>query len=416
MVGLVSVRSVLTVLTTSLIAFSFASATQKEGVLHTFHGVPDGGTPSVRVLADGHGGLYGTSVAGGAFNQGCVFHLLPGSDGTWTETVLYSFSGPDGNSPDSSLILDSAGNLYGTTAGGGAYSGGVAFELTPSSTLPWTETALHNFGNGTDGSDPQSELVFDSVGNLYGSTQFGGASGGFENGGTVYRLSPGSAGWTETVLYSFPLSYSGPDGDLPAGTVVIDRAGNLYGVTQAGGFYGYGTVYELTPSSDGTYKERIIHSFNLTSGSLPDATLVFDTAGNLYGTTMFGGDQSLCQPSGCGTVFRLQRNPDKTWSETVLRALKKEDGWCAVGPVAFDSTGNLYAAAQCGGAAAWGSVFELMPSATVPWSERVVHSFTNDPDGASPYAGVIVDASGHLFGTTIKGGSANSGTVFEIAP
>jgi uncharacterized repeat protein (TIGR03803 family) len=368
------------------------------------------------VLADGHGGLYGTTIAGGAFNQGCVFHLLRGSDGAWIETVLYSFSGPDGNSPDSSLILDPAGNLYGTTAGGGLYSGGVAFELTPSSTLPWTETVLHNFGNGTDGSDPQAELVFDSSGNLYGTTQFGGASGGFENGGTVYRLSPGSAGWTETVLYSFPLSYSGPDGDLPAGTVVIDKAGNLYGVTQAGGFYGYGTVYELTPSSDGTYKERIIHSFNLTNGSLPDATLVFDAAGNLYGATMFGGDRNLCQPSGCGTVFRLQRNPDKTWSETVLRALKTEDGWCAVGPIAFDSTGNLYAAAQCGGASSWGSVFELMPSSTAPWPERVIHSFTNSPDGASPYAGVIVDSAGHLFGTTIKGGSANSGTVFEIAP
>jgi uncharacterized repeat protein (TIGR03803 family) len=416
MVGIVSLRSVRMILTASLLALPFATATPKEGVPHTFHGVPDGGNPLVRVLADGRGGLYGTSVTGGAFDQGCVFHLMPDLHGSWTETVLYSFSGTDGNSPDSSLILDSAGNLYGTTAGGGAYSGGVAFELSPSSNLPWTETVLHSFGNGTDGSDPQAELVFDSAGNLYGTTQSGGASGGFENGGTVYRLSPASGGWTETVLYSFPLSYSGPDGDLPAGTVVIDRAGNLYGVTQAGGFYGYGAVYELTPSADGSYKERIIHSFNLTDGSLPDATLVFDAAGNLYGTTMFGGDRNLCEPSGCGTVFRLQRSSKNSWSETVLRALKKVDGWCAIGPVAFDSEGHLYAAAECGGASAWGSILALTPGSSAPWSERVMHSFTNDPDGASPGAGVIIDSAGHLFGTTIHGGSVNFGTVFEITP
>lgn len=399
-----------------LISLPFASATPGQDVLYTFHGVPDGGNPSVRLLADNLGGFYGTTGTGGEFNDGCVFHLIPGSDGTWSETVLYSFSGTDGDSPDSSLILDAAGNLYGTTAGGGAFSGGIAFELSPSSTLPWTETVLHSFGNGLDGSDPQSELVFDSVGNLYGTTQFGGSNGGFENGGTVYRLSPGAVGWVETVLYSFPLSYSGPDGDLPAGTVVMDKAGDLYGVTQAGGFYGYGSIFELTPSTDGSYRERIIHSFNLTEGSLPDATLVFDAHGNLYGTTLFGGDKNLCEPNGCGTVFRLQRHADRTWSITVLRALKNTDGWCAIGPVAFDSAGNLYAAAECGGAYGWGSVFQLIPGPTAPWSERILHSFTNNPDGASPYAGVIVDAAGHVFGTTMNGGTANLGTVFEIAP
>ncbi len=416
MPGIRALHSAFIVLNAFLISLPFASATPKERVLYTFHGSPDGANPSVRLISDGHGGFYGTAGTGGEFNKGCVFHLTPGSDGTWAESILYSFSGLDGYSPDSSLLPDAAGNLYGTTAGGGIFSGGVAFELSPSSTLPWTETVLHNFGNGTDGSDPQSELVFDSAGNLYGTTQFGGSSGGFDNGGTVYRLSPGSGGWTETVLYSFPLSYSGPDGDLPAGTVVIDKAGNLYGVTQAGGFYGYGAIFELTPSTDGSYRERIIHSFNLTDGSLPDATLVFDGAGNLYGTTLFGGDKHLCEPNGCGTIFRLQRHADRTWSATVLRALKQTDGWCAIGPVAFDSAGNLYAAAECGGAYAWGSVLQLIPSSTVPWPERVVHSFTNSPDGRSPYAGVIVDAAGRLFGTTIFGGSADLGTVFEIAP
>jgi len=416
MPGIRALHSTFVILIAFLISLPFASAAPKERVIHTFHGNPDGANPSVRLISDGHGGFYGTAGTGGEFNEGCVFHLAPGSDGAWRESILYSFSGPDGDSPDSSLIFDAAGNLYGTTAAGGAFSGGVAFELSPSSSLPWTETVLHNFGNGTDGSDPQSELVFDSAGNLYGTTQFGGASGGFENGGTVYRLSPGSGGWTETILYSFPLNYGGPDGDLPAGTVAIDKAGNLYGVTQAGGFYGYGSIFELTPSSDGSYRERIIHSFNLTDGSLPDATLVFDSAGNLYGTTTFGGDTTLCPPNGCGTVFRLQRHADRTWSATVLRALKQADGWCAIGPVAFDSAGNLYAAAECGGAYGWGSVLQLIPSSTVPWPERVVHSFINGPDGRFPGAGVIVDGAGHLFGTTIYGGTADLGTVFEIVP
>ena len=198
MVGIVSVRSVRIIFTASSIALPFASATPKEGVLHTWHGVPDGAIPRL--------GCWPTDAEVFTGQPRMCFSPRARREGTWTETVLYSFRGPDGNSPDSSLILDSAGNLYGTTAGGGAYSGGVAFELPPSPILPWTETVPHHFGNGSDGGDPQPELVFDSAGNLYGATQFGGASGGFENGGTVYRLSPGSAGWTETVLYSFPLS------------------------------------------------------------------------------------------------------------------------------------------------------------------------------------------------------------------
>jgi uncharacterized repeat protein (TIGR03803 family) len=130
---------------------------------------------------------------------------------------------------------------------------------------------------------------------------------------------------------------------------------------------------------------------------------------------MFGGNLSLCQPNGCGTVFRLKKHANNSWSAQVLHSLRETDGWCAVGPVAFDSRGNLYAAAQCGGANAWGSIFKLVPTSTGPWSEQVLHSFTNSPDGAQPYAGVVLD-SGHIFGTTIFGGSANLGTVFEIAP
>jgi len=241
----------------------------------------------VRVIADASGNLYGSTVLGGKFGDGCIFELRPSANGGWHESILYNFSRPDGSSPDGSLVFDTAGNLYGTTAGGGTHGGGVVFELSPTSSGPWTETILHNFGNGTDstdGYDPQAEMVFDSAGNLFGTTQFGGTGSGFENGGTVFRLSPSADGWNYSQLYSFPGSYSGPDGNLPAGGLAIDQSGNLFGVAQAGGANGSGAVYELSPVGDGTYTEKIIFSFNGNNGRLPNSTPVFDSAGNLYGT------------------------------------------------------------------------------------------------------------------------------------
>jgi len=145
-----------------------------ERTLHSFRGTPDGATPLVRVIADASGNLYGATGLGGKFSDGCVFKLSPSANDGWRESILYDFSGPDGSSPDGSLVFDTAGNLYGTTAGGGTYGGGVAFELVPASSGEWTETILHHFGNGTDGYDPQAEMVFDSAGNLFGTTQFGG--------------------------------------------------------------------------------------------------------------------------------------------------------------------------------------------------------------------------------------------------
>jgi uncharacterized repeat protein (TIGR03803 family) len=410
-------RSIFSLFASLLLSLSLASAAVSERVLHSFLGTPDGGNPSARLIADANGNLYGTGAIGGEFGDGCVFKLSASSNGTWTETILYSFSGSDGQAPDASLLFDSVGNLYGTTAAGGAYSGGVAFELSPSWSLPWSETILHNFGNGTDGSDPQAEMIFDAAGNLYGTTQFGGTGSGYQNGGTVFRLTPSASGWTETLLYSFPGSYSGPDGDLPGGSVVMDASGNLFGVAQAGGQYGKGAVYELSPNGDGTFNESIIHSFNISNGDLPNSTLVFDGAGHLYGTTLFGGNTTACPDEGCGTVFRLTKTASNTWASTVLRELNKTtDGWEMVGPVAFDSAGNLYAAAQAGGYKGSGTIFELSPRATAPWFERVVHYFANTPDGADPAAGVIVNSAGDLFGTTSGGGSAQFGTLFEITP
>ncbi len=194
------------------------------------------------MIADASGNLYGTTLIGGANdNSGCVFKLSRNGSG-WSETVLHSFNSTDGWQPTGALVFDQSGNLYGTAFGGGAYGGGVAFELSPSSNGAWTETILHNFGYYNDGHGAGSNLIFDADGNLYGTTTY---ASGERKGGTVFKLSPGPNGWTETILYTFPASTGGPDGDGPVGGVVIDHDGNLYGVTETGGANGYGAMYEL---------------------------------------------------------------------------------------------------------------------------------------------------------------------------
>ena len=396
-----------------LISLTSALATTRERILYTFQGVPDGANPAAPLVADAKGNFYGTAANGCAYNYGCVFELSH-TVGIWTVAVLHSFSGPDGATPSASVILDAAGNIFGTTALGGDFNSGTAFKLTPSTSGPWTETVIHSFGSGTDGYQP-SELILSSTGDLYGITQFGGtASSGPNNGGTVYRLTYAANEYTETLLYSFPGDFLGPNGDLPFGGLAIDHAGNLYGVTQAGGAAGKGAVFVLARAADGSFTERIIHSFHLTDGDLPNSTPVFDSAGNLYGTTYFGGNANLCPSEGCGVIYQLKKNSDGSWSEIVLRALQKEDGWEAVGPVVFDRAGNLYAAAQAGGAYSWGTILKLTPR-SAPWSETIVHNFTNNPDGASP-SGILVDSSGSIFGTTGAGGTSQMGVIFEIAP
>jgi uncharacterized repeat protein (TIGR03803 family) len=405
--------AVLTLLIASLSVSAMAQS--REHVLYAFGGLAPGcGDPTAPLVADEAGNLYGTTPGGGANEDGCVFELSP-SDKGWDYTLLYSFSGPDGEQPWAGLVFDKAGNLYGTARGGGAYGVGVAFEMSPAADGGWTETVLHSFGNGDDGSGPQSDLTFDDAGNLYGTTV---GSGGERRGGTVYKLSPGLGGWTETVLYSFPASIAGPDGDSPAGGVVMDREGRLYGNTLVGGALGDGAVYELSPSGGG-YDEKVIYSFNVYDGLQPISGLTMDRNGNLYGTTSSGGDMSVCYYVGCGIVFELAKDSEGNWNEKVLHEMTGSDGSYTVGPVVFDSAGNLYAAAEFGGINL-GSVFELTPTRTGPWKETVLHLFDyhlpNGKDGESPWAGVIFDR-GRVFGTTASGGgSYNSGTVFEITP
>ena len=214
--------------------------------------------------------------------------------------MLYSFNfnGTDGADPAAGLIFDAAGNLYGTTYGGGTYDWGTVFELTPAAGGGWTEKVLYSFLGGADGFFPAADLIFDAAGNLYGTTGYGGA---YDNG-TVFELTPtGGGDWTEKLLHSFSYNLNGMDGTYPQAGLIFDAAGNLYGTTVGGGNYGGGTVFELTPTAGGNWTETVLHNFNRngTDGADPYAGLIFDGAGNLYGTTSFG------DVYGDGTVFQL---------------------------------------------------------------------------------------------------------------
>jgi uncharacterized repeat protein (TIGR03803 family) len=394
---------VLLLLLFSETTFTFAQARGR--VLYPLSPYPGCGDSLTALIAERNGNLYGTASTGGSANNGCVFGLSPSRTG-WQETIIYSFDGTDGSGPRGALVFDRAGNLYGT-AGGGAYDAGVAFELSLSADGGWAEGVLHNFGNGEDGAGPECNLILDTQGNLYGTTNRGGP----HEVGTVFKLSPSGGDWAETILYSFSSGINGPGGSFPTGGLVMDREGRLYGVTTYGGEYGGGTVFQLTPSESGSYSEKIIHSFDGTDGSNPNS-LAMDQSGNLYATTEFGG-------YGFGTVTELIKQPDGGWGENVLHMMNSDDGAYVVGPAAFDSEGNLYAAAELGAINGMGSIFMLAPTPSGPWTETVLHrfdfQFPDGEDGARPYAGVLV---GHekVFGTTSQGGIYNGGIVFEGTP
>lgn len=402
-----------------LISLNYLSVfARSERVIYAFAGYPDCGNLSTAPLvSDSDGNLYGTTLDGGTDKQGCVFELSRDTEGKWTEVIIHSFSGVDGRAPAAALTLDKFGDLYGTTEGGGIYGGGTAFRLRRSTDGEWAESVLYNFGNSNDGFGPQCQLVFDVAGNLYGTTLSGGNRRGSLQGGTVFKLSPTSEGWAETILYSFPGRIAGPNGTGPVGGIVIDGEGNLYGVTGFGGVNGAGAVYELR-LKDGVYRERVIHSFSGYDGLQPSSNLVMNATGDLYGTTLFGGGSAACPVVGCGLVFKLTKAAGGSWAETILISLNGTDGYLAVGPPVLDHDGNVYAAALSGGIDANGSVYELSPAASGVWRETILHRFEfrfpNGVDGSRPYAGVILN-QGQLFGTTASGGIHNEGTVFRIS-
>jgi uncharacterized repeat protein (TIGR03803 family) len=383
--GLLTLSAVFTLL---LAAVQPARA---ETVVYSFGVFPDGEVPYAGLIMDKAGNFYGTTYAEGTHLFGTVFKVTPSGK----ETVLYSFGSHsgDGTFPYAGLVMDTKGNLYGTTTAGGANGVGTVFKLTPAG----TETILHSFSQSGDGYSPIAGLVIDTEGNLYGTTPAGGAN----FSGTVFKVTRAGK---ERVLYSFCPQSGCPDGSHPMAGVIRDTNGNLYGTTSGGGAYVSGTVFELTP----TGTETVRYSFNpAVDGYQPFAGVIRDGLGNLYGTTTTGGAH------GFGTVFKVA--PSR--KETVLYSFgsNSSDGQNPqYAGVVRDTNGNLYGTTTYGGAHGFGTVFKVKPSGR----ETVLYSFgSQSGDGHFPWAsGVVMDTKGNLYGTNEAGGAHSYGTVFKVTP
>jgi uncharacterized repeat protein (TIGR03803 family) len=400
----------------------------KETVLYNFGTIyPDGDNPEGGLIFDASGNLYGTTIGGGNDGNGIVYKLTP-SEGSWTETILYSFctersTCSDGSDPVGSLTIDTAGNLYGTTYAGGSSNSGIVFELSPTAE-GWTETALYNFSGGGDGGYPIAGVVFDKEGNLYGTTLRGGASNCTLGCGVVFELIKSPNGtWAETVLHSFK---GGSDGDTPSARVTLGSSGEVYGTTAGNGPTDPGTVFRLVSSKTG-WKETVLYHFKgTTDGNSPEADVVLDQSGSVYGTTRYGGGGkcSAYGYSGCGTVFEL--TPSKTgWTESVLHSFKggTGDGEDPAAGIVFSSTGDIYGTTAEGGDTAdcgnngCGTVFKLSPTSSGKWTKALLHKFSDaDGDGAYPLGDLILDSAGNIYSTTQYGGTHDEGNVFEIEP
>jgi hypothetical protein len=443
-----------------LLLASSASAEWKEQVLYSFQGgTTDGADPAGGVVFDKAGNLYGATTAAGPDNCfpiagecGLVFQLSPPAKkgDPWTETILYQFKGKTSNDasvPAGGVILDAAGNVYGTTAYGGtgdcvllgtSAGCGTVYELSPPAKngAPWTETLLYSFKSGNDGYFPWGNLTWDSKGNLYGATQFGGGRGNtcneFYGGncGTVFELTPPKqkgGQWTEQVLHSFAgianRKQSG-DGANPNGGLILDKRGAIYGTTLSGGYncayhsgHGCGTIFALKPpaKNGGMWTETMLHRFvDGNDGASPQGGTVFDAKGYLYGTTI-------------GTVFRLTPPSKKfgSWKKTLLFAFcNQNQGGCEPeDSLIFDASGRLYGTTYYGfGDELYGSVFRLEPPRKngAAWVIDYLYGFVNAPDGLYPAARLIFDRVGNLYSTTTGGGqgtcSRYCGTVFEVSP
>jgi hypothetical protein len=340
-----------------------------------------------------------------------------------TESPIISFNGDlDGATPATTLIADSAGNYYGTTFSGGSYSGqtcafygcGIVFELSPNTSGGWSEAVLYPFTGGADGANPAAGLVFDSEGNLYGTTSAGGlVTSGCNNSGcgTVFEISPSSSGfWTETTLYKFK---GGNDGWYSEAPVTFDAAGNLYGTTSTGGpgkdctsGLGCGEVFKLTPNGAGGWNYSVVHFFsNGKDGGRPYSGVVVDNAGNIFTSASQGGSTTNCGP-GCGTVDEF--SPSGTgYTLRVLHAFTGiQDGWFPQGGLALDDSGKIYAPVQEGGhktgvcqsVGGCGVVLQLTPNGSGGYTPSIAHSFTGAADGYGPTSDLTVTSSGVLYG------------------
>jgi len=398
----ITCRNLRTLAAAAFIAMTLAAASaQTESIIHTFTGSGDGNPSNGALVGDGKGNFFGTTEGAGPNGAGTVYELSPGSNGTWTEQILYSFSWTNGAAaPYGGVVFDGNGNLYGTTAYGGANSMGTVFELSPGSNGVWTEKILYSFAGGTSGQNPFGGIVFDRAGNIYGI-----ASGGANRNGVAYELVPGSNGsWTEKVLRSFTGKNDG-SALFFGSTVVLDAAGNVYGVASDGP-HDYGIVFELVHGMNGGWTEKILYAFTgPTDGGGPFAGLVFDAAGNLYAGATFG-------------IFELNPQSNGTWTQKVIYSFKGgSDGVFPESPLTVDKAGNLYGMTS-GGGRHRGTVFELSPGANGTWTEKILHRFAPDGvDGVTPFlGGLVFDANGNLYGTTQSGGASGYGVAFKITP
>jgi uncharacterized repeat protein (TIGR03803 family) len=393
---------ILAVLSTQPLIVTSRAQAQAETVLYNFCSelnCSDGENSSATLVSDSSGNLYGTTVGGGSPGGGTVFELSPKGDGSWNETVLYNFclavvGCTDGSGP-TNVILDRAGNLYGTTTDGGADGYGVVFELSQVGGT-WTETVLHSFAAGADGAYPAAGVIMDAAGNLYGT-----------NIEVIYELSPTNNGWTEQTLYNVG-SYA---------PLTLDSVGNIFGVTVSPN----NTAFELSPDDKGGWNLATLHTFCgvTTDGCSPRGPLVLDEAGNVYGVTASGGSKNL------GTVYELSpvtKGKEKgTWTEKILYTFvggKNAD--YPVAGIVFDAAGNIYGTTEHGGKddgvyEGAGTVYELIAP---KYTEKVLWSF-DVTDGYQPVGRLILHSGGKLFGTTWVGGSSGGcpdgcGVVFEV--
>src|SRR5580698_527433 len=452
--------SILCVVFLGLIAPAFAQ--WNEQVLYSFQGLPDGAGPTGRIVSDAQGNLYGATGEGGSSSCagpaqcGTVYELSPPTKNgdAWIETILHVFQGRafgDGSTPGGGLVMDAAGNLYGTAAYdgtgpcrllGGLVGCGVIYEMAPPAQPggAWTESVIYNFQGGSDGYFPAGDLVFDKVGNLYGATVFGGGRGINcgnsldQNCGTIFELSPpqqkGGA-WTEKVLYSFAGIQTWStlsDGAQPNGGLVFDEAGDIYGTTAFGGSAagaacrstGCGTVFELIPPQEegGIWTEEVLHGFlaQPTDGAGPYGNLVL-SAGALYGTTRGGGGRED------GVIFQLEPsgNGNGGWVENLLHVFTNGSDGLQPSSLIPSPNGAFYGTAQ-GSPARGGLIFQLQSPAQKGgvWSLVPEYDFTGPPNGYGPFVLSLVPSHHEMYGSTIEGGTGpcngGCGTIFGVKP